>query len=86
MILDHFLRRVAFEHAFDSVSLVGGAPGKVCPYRKGNDMTAVNPFHSSLEKRVYHDQRECTEGNNIEARYRVDGKGGLPRCSHCARI
>lgn len=49
-------------------------------------MAKTSPFHSSLVKRVYHDNTSCTEGNNIEARYRVSGKGGLPQCSHCARL
>lgn len=49
-------------------------------------MAKVNPFHSSQTMDVYHDDNVCTEGNNIEARFRVDGKGGLPLCAHCARL
>jgi hypothetical protein len=49
-------------------------------------MAKTDPWHSSLERRVYHDNTSCTEGNNIEQRYRVSGKGGLPQCSRCAEL
>lgn len=45
----------------------------------------VSPFHSKLGS-VYHDESKCTEGNNIEARNRVNGTGGLPKCEHCKRL
>lgn len=48
----------------------------------------VSPFHSKLpsDRRVYHDNDECTEGNNIESENKVAGTGGYPRCSHCDRL
>jgi len=48
-------------------------------------MARVAPFHSKLEsdKKVYHDDDECTEGNNIEKQNRVSGTGGRPRCKNC---
>jgi len=48
-------------------------------------MARVNAFHSKLEtdKKVYHDDNACTEGNNIETKNRVDGTGGRPRCKNC---
>ena len=49
-------------------------------------MAKVSPFHSSLTKNVYHDNSSCTEGNNIEAKYKVSGTGGLPKCAHCKRL
>lgn len=49
-------------------------------------MAKVKPFHSSKQRDVYHDRSECTEGNNIEARYRVQGTGGLPKCKKCANL
>jgi hypothetical protein len=49
-------------------------------------MAKVPPFYSTLLKDVYHDNDQCTEGNNIEPRYRASGDGGLPKCSHCARL
>jgi len=48
----------------------------------------VPPFHSVLssDRRVYHDNGDCTEGNNIEAENRRLGTDGRPRCEHCARL
>jgi hypothetical protein len=46
----------------------------------------VNPFYSTLVRRVHHDNSACTEGNNIERRYRASGTGGLPRCQHCRNL
>ena len=49
-------------------------------------MAKVSPFHSKVQKDVYHDNDRCTEGNNIESYNRVSGTGGLPKCSHCKRL
>lgn len=50
-------------------------------------MAKVPPFHSKLPgTQVYHDNNQCTEGNNIEHRNRVPGTGGLPKCDHCKRL
>lgn len=49
-------------------------------------MAKVNPFHSSQQKDVYHDNSSCTEGNNIEPRNRVSGTGGLPKCARCKTL
>jgi hypothetical protein len=48
-------------------------------------MAKVSPWHSTLEshRKVYHDSTLCTEGNNIEARYRRAGTDGRPRCKNC---
>lgn len=48
----------------------------------------TTPWHSKKEadRKVYHDNTECTEGNNIEAKYRQSGTGGRPRCEHCQRL
>lgn len=46
------------------------------------------PWYSELpsDRRVFHDETACTEGNNIEPRNRVAGDGGRPKCDHCRRI
>jgi hypothetical protein len=51
-------------------------------------MAKVPPFHSIHlnHRNVYHDNSQCTEGNNIEAKYRASGTGGRPRCEHCSRL
>jgi len=51
-------------------------------------MAKVSPFHSKLasDGRVYHDNDECTKGNNIEPENKVPGKGGLPLCSECNNL
>lgn len=48
----------------------------------------TDPWHSAIEsdRRVYHDNTSCTEGNNIESKNRRTGTGGRPRCEHCARL
>jgi hypothetical protein len=45
----------------------------------------VAPFHS-IRQTVHHDNNRCTEGNNIEPRYRRSGTGGKPKCDHCKRL
>ena len=51
-------------------------------------MAKVAPFHSKLEsdRKVYHDNDKCTEGNNIESKNRVSGTGNRPKCEHCQRL
>ena len=51
-------------------------------------MAKVSPFHSKLKtvRRVYHDESRCTEGNNIEAKNKVSGTGGRPKCERCKEI
>ena len=50
-------------------------------------MAKVPAFHSSLPgAKVHHDNSQCTEGNNIEAKNRVQGTGGHPKCDHCKRL
>lgn len=47
------------------------------------------PWHSTnpnLSVRVYHDETQCTEGNNIESRYLALGTGNRPKCKRCAEI
>ena len=35
---------------------------------------------------VYHNNTNCTEGNNIEKYYLAPGTGGKRLCSHCAHL
>ncbi|MGR3464256.1 hypothetical protein [Limimaricola sp.] len=50
-------------------------------------MAKVAPFHSTKPgTSVYHDNNQCTEGNNIERSNRASGTGGHPKCSHCKRL
>ena len=46
----------------------------------------VKPFYSKVQKDVYHDSNQCTEGKNIEDKNRESGTGGLPKCDHCKRL
>jgi hypothetical protein len=48
-------------------------------------MAKVAPFHS-VKQTVYHNNNQCTEGNNIEPQNKRQGTGGKPLCSHCARL
>jgi hypothetical protein len=51
-------------------------------------MAKVPAFHSVklYARNVYHDNSECTEGNNIESQYKRAGTAGRPRCEHCDRL
>lgn len=51
-------------------------------------MAKVAPFHSVKEtdKKVYHDNNSCTEGNNIETKNRKLGTDNRPKCEHCQRL
>lgn len=51
-------------------------------------MSKVKPWHSIREtdRKVYHDNDRCTEGNNIETKYRKDGTDGRRKCEHCDRL
>jgi len=47
----------------------------------------VPAFHSSEPGReVYHDRSECTEGNNIERKYKKSGTAGRRKCHRCATL
>jgi len=46
----------------------------------------VKPFHSKEKTNVYHNNTQCTEGNNIEKRNFVHGTGGFCQCEHCKRL
>ena len=48
-------------------------------------MAKVAPFHS-IKSSVYHDNNQCTEGNNIEPQNKLQGTGGKPKCQHCQRL
>lgn len=43
-------------------------------------------YYSVQQQDVHHIFDECTEGNNIEDRYRAPGTGGLPLCATCEDI
>lgn len=51
-------------------------------------MAKTDPWYSVKEtdRQVYHDNTDCTEGNNIEEENRRDGTDGRPRCEHCAAL
>ena len=47
----------------------------------------TEPWHSSNVPDVYHDNTDCTEGNNIEREHRVAGKGeNRTRCDRCVEL
>ena len=51
-------------------------------------MAQSSPWHSTKEsdRKVHHDNTSCTEGNNIESKYRKSGTDGRPRCNHCDKL
>jgi len=48
-------------------------------------MPKVSPWHSVIMD-VYHNNTKCTEGNNVETKYRRSGTGGKRLCKHCAKL
>ena len=49
-------------------------------------MAKVAPFHSSQNPGKYHVCSTCTEGNNIEDKYRTPGTGGGVLCKRCSDL
>ena len=51
-------------------------------------MPVTTPWHSKREsdRKVYHNNTKCTEGNNIETYNKVSGTGNRPICEHCDRL
>ena len=49
-------------------------------------MAKVIPFHSKQNPGVYHVCSKCTEGNNIETKYKTGGTGGGRLCTRCAGL
>lgn len=50
-------------------------------------MSKKSPWYSIEPGRdVYHDETECTEGNNIETKNLRHGTDGRRKCDHCRRI
>jgi len=44
-------------------------------------------YHSTLTMSVYHECKNCTVGNNIEAKYLVEGKPqGAALCKACEQL
>jgi len=49
--------------------------------------TLLTCWHSTrVGETVYHNNRACTEGNNIETYYFSWGTGGKRLCSRCASL
>lgn len=48
-------------------------------------MPKTSAWHSS-QSTVYHNNTKCTEGNNIERKYRKAGTGGKTLCKHCESL
>ena len=47
----------------------------------------TDPWHSANTPGVYHDNTDCTEGNNIETQHWVEGKGeNRTRCDRCTEL
>ena len=49
-------------------------------------MTRVIAFHDSEKLNVYHICTNCTEGKNIETRYKKSGTGGGSLCKACSDL
>lgn len=50
--------------------------------------TKCPPYHSTdpTDPRVYHDDRNCSNGQRIKPENWVSGTGNLPRCGGCRRL
>lgn len=47
-----------------------------------------SPWYSikATDRKVHHNNTDCTEGNNIEPENRREGTGGRPLYEHCKRL
>jgi hypothetical protein len=66
----------------------GQVPGSFTTGKGAIRMSKTTPWHSTRpdDNKVHHDETRCTEGNNIEDRYRESGTGGYPKCARCREI
>ena len=48
-------------------------------------MAFEEPWHS-VRSTMHHRCSNCTEGKNIESRYRRSGTGGKPLCTTCREL
>ncbi len=48
-------------------------------------MKSFREWHTNLDTEVYHNNKNCTKGNNIEDKYLAEGKGGKRLCSECKK-
>lgn len=50
-------------------------------------MANMRPWHSIREtdRKVYHDDSRCSEGESIETEFRREGTEGLRKCDECQR-
>jgi hypothetical protein len=50
-------------------------------------MAKIENYHSKkTDTHVYHNNNDCTVGNNIESYNRVSGTAGRPLCSRCKEL
>jgi len=52
----------------------------------GRTMAKVGAYHSKKNPGVYHVCSRCTDGNNIETKYKTSGTGGGILCQTCQRL
>lgn len=46
---------------------------------------AQKAWHSSQKTKVYHNNKNCDTGDNIEKKYMESGTGGKRLCKECQR-
>ena len=44
------------------------------------------PFHTKKRTKVYHDNNECTLGDNIQPENCIHGKGDKRLCTKCKKL
>lgn len=49
-------------------------------------MPKTTPWYSALESDVYHNNTDCTKGNNIEAENIRQGDDGRRLCDECKEL
>jgi hypothetical protein len=76
------------KRACTAASRIPGSGVSVNHVGREVNLMKTNPWHSKKEtdRKVYHDNTDCTEGNNIEKENRQSGTGGRPRCEHCSQL
>lgn len=66
-------------------SIPGTRNSRVCIMAKVDPFYSANP-NLAPNKKVYHDDNKCTEGNNIESYYKKSGIDNRPKCNHCRAL
>ena len=93
-----FIEQVVAARRLDEVKPLSHVRAILLDLGREDDPRVLTALADELQKRaghsawhatsgeVYHDNRQCPEGKDIDPWYTNPGKGGRRRCKHCADL